>query len=130
MNRLSSFILFSCTLLMSIFSIPSASAQSSLIAQRVNPSNPCPYGGRVAGANCKIYAFENPVIVVPSVKYWLSVEYAGVYYKPVDKICPYGGGRVGANCKLVALDGFLTKGIDYWVDTTIQYPGVYYRQSK
>lgn len=127
------FILLSCTLLMSALSLPSVSAQSapsSVVAERVRPSNPCPHGGSVAGVNCKIYAFKNPVIVVPGVKYWVSVEYAGVYYKPVDKLCPYGGGRVGANCKLIALDGLLTKDIEYWVDTNIQYPGVYYRQSK
>ncbi|MBL1209802.1 hypothetical protein [Geminocystis sp. GBBB08] len=131
--KLSKFVTTLAFTLFQIISFP-LDNQKEVLAQsserRVNPSNPCPHGGRVAGVNCKIYAFENPVIVVPEVKYWVSVDYAGVYYKPVEKICPYGGGRVGANCKLVSLDGLLTKGIEYWVDTNINYPGVYYRQSK
>jgi hypothetical protein len=109
-------------------SLSSVSAQSS-----VNSPNPCPHGGKVAGVNCKIFSFkdrEDNLIVVPNVKYWVSVGYPGVYYKPVNEKCPYGGGRVGANCKLTALNGLLTKEIDYWVDTNFEYPGVYYRQSK
>ncbi|MFN9238930.1 MAG: hypothetical protein ACK6DE_03320 [Pseudanabaena sp.] len=132
MNRLSSFIVLSCSLLMSALSSPFVSAQT-VIAQRVNPSNPCPHGGKVAGVNCRVFSFKNRrdnLILVPNVKYWVSVEYAGVYYKPENGECNSGGGRVGANCKLAALDGLLTRGIDYWVDTNPQYPGVYYRQSK
>lgn len=132
MNRLRSAILLSYSLLMSALSLSPVSAQT-VVAERVNPSNPCPHGGKVAGANCRIFSFKNREdnrILVPNVKYWVSVEYAGVYYKPENKECNYGGSRVGANCKLVALDGLLTRGIDYWVDTNPQYPGVYYRQSK
>jgi hypothetical protein len=91
----------------------------------------CPFGGVSIGGNCKIYGFENPV-VIDGVEYWVDVDpgHLGVYYAQVHHDCPYGGEKVEGNCEIfVYKSGDLHWGTTYWVLTDPPWPGVYYKPS-